>query len=254
MSVTRAPAGGDVLAMGWDEFKEWFRPRWKRGEHVAMLAPTGAGKTTFAAGLFADPKPLRKYVIAADPKGGDETLGSLGWERLGDWPGDRAMDRLLEEYERENKPTRFFMGPVVHLEKDLLRMRAAIGDSLDGVWRMGGWTYYIDELQVVADRRLLDLSAKVDKLLVSARSKGVSVVISFQQPKWVTSASLTQPTWMAVGYTRDTDTVNRLAELMGRPKAEIRGALKGLDRFCWLVVGRDPREPLVVTKPNKIGR
>ena len=68
------------------------------------------------------------------------------------------------------------------------------------------------------------------------------------------TASLTQPTWLAVGYTRDTDTTNRLAELMGRPKAEIRGALRGLDRFCWLVVGRDPREPLVVTKPNKLGR
>ena len=47
-------------------------------------------------------------------------------------------------------------------------------------------------------------------------------------------------------------TVNRLGELMGRPKAEIRGALKGLDRYCWLIVGRDPRAPLIVTKPDEI--
>ena len=193
-------------------------------------------------------------MLAADPKGGDETLGALRLESLPDWPGDRKMDELLAHHERKGLPTLFRVGPVVQVEKDLERMRHAIADSLDGAWRMGGWTYYIDELQVVADRRLLDLSAKVDKLLVSARSKGVSVVYSFQQPKWVTSASLTQPTWLAVGYTRDTDTTNRLAELMGRPKAEIRGALRGLDRFCWLVVGRDPREPLVVTKPNKLGR
>jgi len=254
VSVARAPAGGDVVAMGWDEFREWFRPRWRRGEHLGILAPTGAGKTTFAGGLFAPPRPLRKYLLAADPKGGDETLGALRLESLPDWPGDRKMDELLAHHEREGLPTLFRVGPVVQVEKDLERMRHAIADSLDGAWRMGGWTYYIDELQVVADRRLLDLSAKVDKLLVSARSKGVSVVYSFQQPKWVTSASLTQPTWLAVGYTRDTDTTNRLAELMGRPKAEIRGALRGLDRFCWLVVGRDPREPLVVTKPNKLGR
>lgn len=244
----------DVLAMAWDDFREWFRPRWRQGEHMAILAPTGAGKSTFAGGLFAQPRPLRRYVLAADPKGGDETLGALGLESLPDWPGEREMDRLLAEREEKGLPTLFRVGPIVHTDKDLARMRKCISDSLDGAWRMGGWTYYIDELQVVADRRLLDLSAKVDKLLVSARSKGVSVVAAFQQPKWVTSASLTQPTWMAVGYTRDTDTVNRIAELMGRPKAEIRGALKGLDRYCWLVVGRDPREPLVVTKPKRLGR
>ena len=92
----------------------------------------------------------------------------------------------------------------------------------------------------------------MDKLLVAARSKGVSVVLSFQQPRWVTGATLTQPAWFAVTGTRDTDTVNRLGELMGRPKAEIRGALKGLERYCWLIVGRNPREPLIVTKPDKI--
>ena len=250
--MTIARDSREVLAMDWDTFRDWFKPRWRQGEHLSILAPTGAGKTTFAGGLLD----LRRYVLAADPKGGDETLGALGLETLADWPGVREMDRLLEHHERHDPPlpTRFRMGPVVQIEKDLVRMKRAISESLDGAWQMGGWTYYIDELQVVADRRLLNLSAKVDKLLVSARSKGVSVVTAFQQPKWVTSASLTQPTWLAVGYTRDTDTVNRLAELMGRPKAEIRGALKGLDRYCWLVVGRDPREPLVVTKPHKLGR
>lgn len=255
-----ALTGGDVLAMDWPTFREWFRERWKQGEHMGIIGPTGSGKTTFIGGLFNEPRPLRKYVLVADPKGGDQTLGALKLERLSDWPGEREMDQILADYEKKGLPTRFVMGPgpFAGSHKDAprweARLRAAISDSLDGAWIMGGWTYYIDELQVTADRRLLDLSAKVDRLLVSARSKGVSVVAAFQQPKWVTSASLTQPTWMAVGYTRDTDTVNRLAELMGRPKAEIRGALKGLDRYCWLVVGRDPREPLVVTKPNRLGR
>ena len=140
MTVARAPAGGDVVAMGWDEFREWFRPRWRRGEHLGILAPTGAGKTTFAGGLFAPPRPLRKYLLAADPKGGDETLGALRLESLPDWPGDRKMDELLAHHEREGLPTLFRVGPVVQVEKDLERMRRAIADSLDGAWRMGGWT------------------------------------------------------------------------------------------------------------------
>jgi hypothetical protein len=238
----------DVEALRWSAFRDFFSERWRPGEHVGVVAPTGAGKTTFVGGILD----LRRYVLAADPKGGDETLAAIGMRRLPDWPGERRMISILDEDDRKGRHSRFIVGPVVNTGADLPRLRRAIAESLDGAFDMGGWTYYLDELQVAADRRLLDLSGKVDKLLVSARSKGVSVVLSFQQPRWVTSASLTQPTWMAVSYTRDTDTVNRLAELLGRPKAEIRGALRGLERFCWLVIGRDPRQPMIVTKPPKI--
>jgi len=234
--------------MKWDAFRDYFRKAWRPGEHVGLCAHTGAGKSTFAGGILD----LREYVIVADPKGGDETLAALKLQRLPMWPGPKAMVRLVDKNQRDGKPSRYIVGPIVTVGADLPKLRAAIADSLDGVFDMGGWTYYLDEVQVAADRRMMNLSGKVDKLLVAARSKGVSMVMSFQQPKWVTAAALTQPAWFAVAATRDTDTVNRLAELMGRPKAEIRGALKGLAKFHWLVVGRDPQEPLIVTKPDEI--
>jgi hypothetical protein len=46
--------------------------------------------------------------------------------------------------------------------------------------------------------------------------------------------------------------VNRLAEILGRPKPEIRGAIEGIDPFSWLIVGRNPREPIRVTIPDEI--
>jgi len=244
----------DVLGLDWKEFidgaKDWpgFRTMWRPGEHVGLCAGTGAGKTTFAGGIL----PLRRYVIVGDPKGGDETLAGMKLRRLPTWPGARGMVTLLDKDERDGRPSHYIVGPIVTVGDDLPKLRKAIADSLDGVFDMGAWTYYLDEVQVAADRRLMNLSGRVDKLLVAARSKGVSVVLSFQQPKWVTGATLTQPTWFAISTTRDADTVNRLAELMGRPKAEIRGAVKGLERFCWLVVGRDPNAPLIVTKPDMI--
>jgi hypothetical protein len=162
------------------------------------------------------------------------------------------MVSILDEDVRKGQASRFLIGPIIDRGADLPRLRKALADTLDGAFDMGGWTVYLDELQVAADRRMMNLSAQVDKLLVSARSKGVSVVLSFQQPRWVTSASLTQPSWLATTYTRDLDTVNRIAELMGRSKAEIRGALRALPRYVWLVVGNNPQAPLVVTKPDKI--
>jgi hypothetical protein len=234
--------------MTWAEFRDYFSQAWRPGEHVGLCGGTGSGKSTFAGGILD----LRRWVIVADPKGGDETIEALDLRRLPAWPGERTMVGMLDKDARKGIPSRYVVGPKVNRGEDLPKLRRAIADSLDGVFDMGGWTYYLDEAQVAADRRLMNLSGKVDKLLVAARSKGVSLVLSFQQPKWVTAAALTQPTWFAVSGTRDTDTVNRLGELMGRPKPEIRGALKGLDRYCWLIVGRDPREPLIVTKPDKI--
>lgn len=238
----------DIVGMTWKDFLTYFKTAWRPGEHVGLCGPTGGGKSTFAGGILLQ----RRYVAVADPKGGDETLAALNLRRLDNWPGARQMSKMLEKDEKNGKRSHYIIGPVVQVGEDLPKLRTAIRDSLNGVFDMGGWTYYVDEAQVTADRRLMNLSGELDKLLVAARSKGVSVVLSFQQPRWVTGATLTQPAWFAVTGTRDTDTVNRLGELMGRPKAEIRGALKGLDKFCWLIVGRDPREPLIVTKPDKI--
>ena len=87
-------------------------------------------------------------------------------------------------------------------------------------------------------------------MLIAARDKGLSFVSSYQAPSWVTPHAAKMSTWVFVSYTRDTDVVNRLAEILGRPKPEIRGAVAGLDRYSWLCVGRDPREPIRLTLPD----
>ena len=68
--------GTDALPVGldWEQFLERMQTgrhpdgtdygRWEVGQHVAVSAPTGEGKTTFAFGLLN----LRRYVLALDPK------------------------------------------------------------------------------------------------------------------------------------------------------------------------------------------
>ena len=78
----------------------------------------------------------------------------------------------------------------------------------------------------------------------AARDRGVSVVSSFQAPRWVPRAASDQSTHLFVWYTRDDDVVKRIAEMMGRPKGEVRGAISELDPFCVLHVSKNPREPM----------
>lgn len=237
----------EVEAKGWDGFLEWFGGVWKPGEHLAVIAPTGAGKSTFTIGVL---KQCRRYVLAFDPKGGDTTLRGSGWGRLPTWP---PPSKVYEDMER-GIPQRFIVGPVTSVVDDLARQRAIFQRALDGAFNDGGWTVYVDELQLLADRRMMGLATQVERMLISARDKALSVVTAYQRPANVPRTASDQATWVAVSYTRDRDVVDRVAEMLGRPKPEIRGALNGLDPYAWVVVGRNPRMPLVVTRPREITR
>jgi hypothetical protein len=192
----------------------------------------------------------RRYVLAIDPKGGDSTLEGLGYERLSSWPGTHKLNRMVRDNDDARRPSRYIVGPRVQVKSDEARLREVSRQFLDGAFEMGGWTVYVDELQILTDPRMMNLRQEADRLLISARYKGLSFVSSYQAPSWVTPHAAKMSTWCAVSYTRDTDVVNRLAEILGRPKPEIRGALKGLDKYTWLLVGRDPREPIRVTLPD----
>jgi hypothetical protein len=239
----------EVLALDWPDFLEHMGKHWRQGEHVAVVAPTGAGKTTFSVGLLRQ----RKYVLAFDPKGGDSTLAGSGFERVTTW-NKRLIAKRLNDNERDGKPTRLIIGKVVNTHADRAAHRQLQALALHDAWEMGGFTTYIDELQLLTDRRFMALGDTVEEYLIAARDKRLSVVSTYQRPANVPRAASDQASWFAVGYTRDSDVVDRLGEMAGRPRAEMRGAVKALPRFSFLVFSRDPREPIIVTKPEEIKR
>lgn len=237
----------DVEYRPWDEFLAWFARAWDPGEHVAVVAPTGAGKTTFVRGVLSS----RRYVLCLDEKGGDSTLSGFGYPRLGAWPGIKAMARKVEENERKHRPSRYIVGAKVIEPSDFAKLRTTTQAALRDAFTMGGWTIYSDEHQVLTDRRMMNLGAEADHHLIAARDKGISFVSSFQAPSWVTPSASRQATWMAVAYTRDVDSVNTMAERLGRNKAVVRGWVSQLPKYHWLICGRDPHIPPVITLPRK---
>jgi hypothetical protein len=160
------------------------------------------------------------------------------------------MTRQVRKNDEDGRVSRYIVGPRVQSAADLPKLREVTRQAMEGAFDMGGWTVYADELQIMTDPRQMNLRAEADRHLIAARDKGLSFVSSYQAPNWVSPQAARQATWVAVSYTRDIDTVNRLAEILGRPKPEIRGALAGLAKFSWLIVGRDPREPYRVTLPR----
>lgn len=236
-----------IEAMAWPEFVKRFGAQWKQGQHMALVGITGCGKTTFASQLLAN----RRYVLALDPKGGDSSLSTLerrGFQRITQWPPPRQVRQDIAE----GRPARLIVGQRLRARGDRAKLRALLSDAIDGAFEEGGWTLYIDELQVAADRRLMNLTAGIEENLIAARDRGVSVVTSFQRPAWVPRSASEMSTYLAVWYTRDVDTVNRLAEMMGMAKPDARAMVRGLGKYDVLVVSQDPHAPILATHPDPL--
>jgi hypothetical protein len=235
-----------VIAAEWHtEFLPWFADTWEPGQHVALIGPTGEGKSTFAGGILD----LRKWVLALDPKGGDETLSRTGYKRLEKWPPpSKDRDAIAE-----GKPMRYIIGRLARTESEEKAHTDLMRKAIIGCWSEGGWTINVDEFQLLADRRMMGLDKDIERLLVAARSKGTSVITSFQAPSWVPKASTRQATFVVMWPTRERDMIKVVAESMGRPWKELGAAVDELPPYHVLVIPKQVRAPMVLTHAPKLG-
>ena len=193
--------GGHVVYLDWDrEFIPWLRGKkashqvqaaggyypsapglglrlrelplpgpWKPGEHWALIGPTGEGKSTFGVGITGQ----RRWVVALDPKGEDETLEAAGYMRVrsiplprdrfgafrqkprpgtDDWVWDR-VERLL--------PVGLVAGFEALSDAEDEALRQLMGDAILWVKRTRGWTLYIDEFELLSSQRMMRQAARI---------------------------------------------------------------------------------------------
>jgi hypothetical protein len=219
---------------------------WKPGEHWAFIVKTGGGKTNFAAGLAS----TRKYVLAFDVKGGDQTLKKLGWERLTKWPPTK-QDR---EDMQDGKPFRRIVGSTDKSPLGKERRYALCKQVLKAVLQEGGYTVLATDLKILTHPKFGALWDDVEELLLLARDINVSIMTDMQRVSGYPREAGDQATWLAVGYTRDRDAVSRVSEMMGRSAAEIRGAMSALGElpYGFLVVSNDATMPIYITRADKL--
>lgn len=241
--ITRDTAR-DVISAGWDLFERWFSAAWEPGQHMALIGPTGEGKSTFAVAVLKH----RKYVLALDPKGEDETLSKSGFQRITTWPlPGRIRDDIAD-----GKPARLVVGGSVRTPADMEALTDLMQRVVQGVRAEGGWTLYADEFQILADRRMYGLDKEVETLLIAARSRGTSVVTSFQAPAWVPKAATRQATFCVLFPTRAEDMIKVVASSMGRKWQEVVAVTRELPPYHVLVIPKKVRAPMVITRAPRL--
>ena len=234
-----------AVGVPWDVHLAWFADMWKVGQHKALVGPTDSGKTTYAVPILR----LRRFVLAFDPKGGDSRLAASGFTPCPKWPpGGKIREDIAE-----GRPARLVVGFPCQTLADKKRLRKLQADAMEGAWEEGGWTLYLDEFQVLADRRMMGLDKMAEELLISARDpKRMTIVTSYQAPAWVPTASTRQAQWFAVWKTLDVNIIKALAEKMGRDWREMLRIMRAMPRHHILIGGTDTDAPLVITKAPRL--
>lgn len=246
MTVEPIQESGQARFVGvsWPLFLRWLEDTWQPGQHLALVGPTGEGKTTFAVSLLE----LRKWVLALDPKGEDETLAASGFMRITKLP----LPARLRNDIAEGKPARLIIGGGSRNAREQLALRRLMAQAIAMVREQGGWTLYADEFQILADLRMFNLGKPIEELLISARRNKSSVVTSFQAPAWVPRAATRQAWGVVIFPTRDRAMIKSVAESMGRPWAELEAATDVLPQYHAMFIPKSVHAPIILVHPPKV--
>lgn len=272
--------GTQAIWLGWDTYLRWLNgelthaanaagerlelPRpWAPGEHWALIGTTGDGKTTHAVGVLEQ----RRYVLALDPKGEDETLSASGYLRVrslprNGWRGirDRALDRDDQRtwnqiYERieQGHNARVIVGGGARTDSEDYALQELMRDAVTFCRHAGGWTLYVDEFELLSSQRMMKLGNLIERMLITARRAKTSVVTSFQAPAWVSKHATRQARMTTMWPIGDPDMIKMIAQGMGRNWKEVAAAADELPKFHTLTLPRSKSGgPFVITHAPKL--
>lgn len=213
-------------------YEQWlgiFRRKWRMGQHLAVIGPTGSGKSTVAH----DAELMRKRVVVLATKARDETLDTYTKFRKRDkWPPE-YHEQLVLFWQKPKQ-----LGDFREQQRGIYRV-------MSDIYKVGSWTVVFDDLYYVSDT--LGLKQAVRMFYTQVRSNNVSIVGNIQRPFWVPLEALSQSTYALLFPTRDERDIKRVAEGMGYNWRELKAAEAQLREYEFLLLERG-KEPIHVGK------
>jgi DNA polymerase III delta prime subunit len=188
--------------------------KWKQGEHVTLIGPTGCGKTTVARAILD----RRQHVAVVATKPRDPVVSSLrrrGYDTIRKWPPSVLQSRVV-------------FWPRIERMTDVHAQAVAIDAMLNDVYLAGSWCLYFDELRYVTET--LKLKGLLELLWQQARALNVSIVAGAQRPAHIPLMAYSQATHFYLWNTGDDRDLARVADFGRAPARMIRDELATLDR------------------------
>jgi hypothetical protein len=205
---------------------------WRQGEHVTVIGPTGAGKTTLVKELLW----FRDYVVVFAAKPRDPLLDEFqaeGYTIIHRWPPPEPREDFA----------RIVLWPPVKTIQDNEAQRTVFIHALDAIYRTGDWCVYWDEARYMVD--FLNLRMFAELYWLQGRSLGISFVVASQRPAWLPLSAYDQATHLFFFYDNDERNVKRLVEMAPISPKETREALASLTRHDFVYFNTRTGQSLV---------
>ena len=221
---------GDIPTVDWQTCMDLMT--WEQGEHVAVIGPTGQGKTTLALALLSH----RQYVTVFATKPQDDTLDRFAKEQAyskhGRWSSKMPTEKSRKPWVKHSP--RRILWPDARRIDSAERQRQEFQYAMADIYTQGGWCVYMDELYVMANQ--LTLSKEVKTYLMQGRSIGITLVISSQRPAWIPLEVYDQSTHLF--FCRDNDETNlkRISGVGYLSSRQIRDTIPRLKRHEFLYI------------------
>lgn len=226
----------------WSEFTRTFR--WRQGEHLVIVKPTGGGKTTLLGALLPYQKTVATVVLVT--KVFDETFTKQfskrdGWHRIEEWPPPRYANRVL-----------LWPKPGKTVRETVAKQHRIFRDALDRIFLERGWTVVCDEEHYLC--KTLGLTPEVEMFHHQGRSSGLTVVDGIQRPKFVPLITFSSATHAFIGNTTDRDDLKTLANLGGVDAKLLAQEAMSLDYYEFLYIPARVRGRLPVRTTVELSR
>lgn len=218
--------------------------KYRAGEHVSFIGPTGSGKTHLALQLLARSvsENLTGYITVM--KARDKTVGEFlrsheGWKRTLTYPPPPTPPGM-------RKPVGWAVWPhhTKDPEADDERHEAIFHEMHRRLYVRGDCIIFDDE--VVSLVREMDMKRDLTRIWTKGRSIGVGLWGATQRPAMVPLEMYDQAQHLFLSNIKDKRSQDRFGEISGVDADLVVSVVRALPKWHWLYIRQESGEMCVV--------